>query len=265
MTLMSNNKDLTGKVAIVTGSSRGIGASIILKFASRGADVAINYISSKEAAESVAAQARAYGVRAITLKADVSSETEVPAMFETLMKEFGRLDIVVSNSGIEHFGSLTEVTGADIDAVFAVNVKGQYFVAQQAYKHMADFGRVMLTSSISAVKGVPRHAVYAASKAAVQGMTKCLAVDFGPRNITVNCIAAGGVKTDMYTEMAAKYIPGGADMSEGEIEAMLSKWSPLGRVGLPEDVSGVAALIASPDSQWLTGQTFQVSGGAYMV
>lgn len=96
-------------------------------------------------------------------------------------------------------------------------------------------------------------------------MTKCLAVDFGPRNITVNCIAAGGVKTDMYTEVAAEYIPGGADMSEGEIEAMLSKWSPLGRVGLPEDVSGVAALIASPDSQWLTGQTFQVSGGAYMV
>ncbi|KAJ5378780.1 hypothetical protein N7509_011899 [Penicillium cosmopolitanum] len=163
-------------------------------------------------------------------------------------ERFGRLDIVVSNSGIEHFGSLTEVTGADIDAVFAVNVKGQYFVAQQAYKHMADFGRVMLTSSISAVKGVPET---------------CM--DFGPRNITVNCIAAGGVKTDMYTEMSAKYIPGGADMSEGEIEAMLSKWSPLGRVGLPEDVSGVAALIASPDSQWLTGQTFQVSGGAYMV
>ncbi|KAK5789314.1 hypothetical protein VI817_008438 [Penicillium citrinum] len=249
----------------ITGSSRGIGASIILKFASRGANVAINYINSKEAAESIAAEARTHGVRAITLKADVSNDNEVPAMFETLMKEFGRLDIVVSNSGIEHFGSLTQVTGSDIDAVFAVNVKGQYFVAQQAFKYMEDFGRVMLTSSISAVKGVPNHAIYAASKAAVQGMTKCLAVDFGPRNITVNCIAAGGVKTDMYTEMAAKYIPGGADMNDDQIEAMLSKWSPLGRVGLPEDVSGVAALIASPDSQWLTGQTFQVSGGAYMV
>ncbi|KAJ5099759.1 hypothetical protein N7532_006760 [Penicillium argentinense] len=262
---MSTNRDLAGKVAIVTGSSRGIGASIALKFASRGADIAINYVSNKDAAESVAIQAQEYGVRAITIKADVSDEKQVATMFEELMKELGRLDIVVSNSGIEHFGSLSEVTGADIDAVFAVNVKGQYFVAQQAYKYMADFGRVMLTSSISAVKGVPRHAVYAASKAAVQGMTKCLAVDFGPRNITVNCIAAGGVKTDMYTEMAAKYIPGGASMSEEEIEAMLSKWSPLGRVGLPEDVSGIAALIASPDSQWMTGQTFQVSGGAYMV
>lgn len=139
-------------LSIVTGSSRGIGASIALKFASRGADIAINYVSSKEAAESIATQARTYGVRAITLKADVSSEVEVAAMFETLMKELGRLDIVVSNSGIEHFGSLTEVTGKDIDAVFAVNVKGQYFVAQQAFKYMADFGRVMLTSSISAVK-----------------------------------------------------------------------------------------------------------------
>lgn len=107
--------------------------------------------------------------------------------------------------------------------------------------------------------------MYAASKAAVQGMTKCLAVDFGPRNITVNCIAAGGVKTDMYTEMAAKYIPGGEKLTPEQIDEALSKWSPLGRPGMPDDVSGVAALIASPESQWLTGQTFQVSGGAYMV
>ncbi|KAJ5573672.1 uncharacterized protein N7459_008099 [Penicillium hispanicum] len=262
---MSLNKDLTGKVALVTGSSRGIGAAIALKFAQHGANIAINYVSSAAAAESIAEQVRAQGVRAITVRADVSHEAEVGAMFETVVRELGRLDIAVSNSGIEHFGDLSEVTGADIDQVFAVNVKGQYFVAQQAYKYMADYGRVMLTSSISAVKGVPRHAVYAASKAAVQGMTKCLAVDFGPRNITVNCIAAGGVKTDMYTEMSAKYIPGGQDMTPEQIETLLSKWSPLGRVGVPEDVSGVAALIASPDSQWLTGQTFQVSGGAYMV
>lgn len=95
-------------------------------------------------------------------------------------------------------------------------------------------------------------------------MTKCLAMDFGPRNITVNCIAAGGVKTDMYTEMAAKYIPGGENMTSEQIDAALSKWSPLGRPGEVGDVAGVAALIASPESQWLTGQTFQVSGGAYM-
>lgn len=114
------------------------------------------------------------------------------------------------------------------------------------------------------LQGVPGHAVYASSKAAILGMAKCLAVDFGPRNITVNVIAAGGVKTDMYNHNAPKYIPGGQNMTPKQIEDLLSKWSPLGRVGLPEDVAGVAALIASRDSQWLTGQTFHVSGGAFM-
>ncbi|KAJ5908519.1 hypothetical protein N7495_001201 [Penicillium taxi] len=259
-----SNKILAGKVAIVTGGSRGIGAAIALKFAQQGADVAINYVSATAEAEATVAKIKALGVRSIAIKANVSQEEEVAAMFTTLMNEFGRLDIAVSNSGIEYFGDVLEVTGADMDRVFAINVKGQYFVAQQAYKYMADFGRVMLTSSISAIKGVPRHAVYAASKAAVMGMTKCLAVDFGSRNITVNCIAAAGVKTDMYDEMAKEYVPGGRDMTNEQIETMLSKWSPLNRVGVPEDVSGVASLIASPDSQWLTGQTFSVSGGAFM-
>ncbi|KAJ5672922.1 hypothetical protein N7507_002049 [Penicillium longicatenatum] len=262
---MSVNKNLAGKVALVTGGSRGIGAAIAIKLAEHGANLAINYVSSATAAEAVAEQVRSHGVTALTVKADVSQEDEVSAMFQTIMEKFGRLDIAVSNSGIEYFAEHSETTGADIDRVFGVNVKGQYFVAQQAYKYMADHGRVMLTSSISAVKGVPRHAVYAASKAAVQGMTKCLAVDFGPRNITVNCIAAGGVKTDMYDENSAEYIPGGDKMMPEEIEVMLSKWSPLGRVGLPDDISNIAAFIASPESQWLTGQTFQATGGAYMV
>ncbi|KAJ5280412.1 hypothetical protein N7478_005784 [Penicillium angulare] len=262
---MTVSKNLAGKVAIVTGGSRGIGAAIAIKFAEHGANVAINYVSSPTAAEEVAQKVRSFGVKAITIKADVSQENEVSAMFETLMQELGRLDIAVSNSGIEYFATHAETTGADIDRIFGVNVKGQYFVAQQAYKYMADHGRVMLTSSISAVKGVPRHAVYAASKSAVQGMTKCLAVDFGSRNITVNCIAAGGVKTDMYDENSAEYIPGGDKMTPEQIEVMLSKWSPLGRVGLPEDISGIALLIASPESQWLTGQTFQACGGAFMV
>lgn len=137
----------------MTGSSRGIGAAIALKLAQRGAHIAINYISTPSAAETIAQQARAaHGVRAITVQADVSQEAEVSAMFETVMREFGRLDIAVSNAGIEHFGALDVDTGADIDRVFAVNVKGQYFVAQQAFKYMAEYGRVMLTSSISAVK-----------------------------------------------------------------------------------------------------------------
>ncbi|KAK8177988.1 hypothetical protein IWX90DRAFT_422449 [Phyllosticta citrichinensis] len=258
------SKTLSGKVAIVTGSSRGIGASIALRLAQHGASVAINYVSSAERAEEVAQTARSLGVKAISVKADVSKKNELAQLFERTKKELGRVDVVMSNSGIEHFGSLNEVKEEEIDAVFAINVKAQYFVAQMAEKYMEDGGRLMLISSVSASMGVPRHAIYAASKAAVIGMTKCLAWDFGRRGITVNCIAPGGVKSDMYAEASKNYIPGGADLTMEEIDARLSKWSPLGRVGFPDDVAGVVALLAGPEAQWLTGQTFHVSGGAHM-
>ncbi|KAM5347296.1 hypothetical protein ACJ41O_010301 [Fusarium nematophilum] len=263
--MSSTNRNLAGQVALVTGSSRGIGAAIALRLAQHGADVALNYVNSAAAAEKVAEQIRALNVKAITIKADVSQEADIKTMFEKVIQEFGHLNIVMSNSGIEHFGAVPDVTGEQIDQVFSVNVKAQFFVAQQAYKHIADNGRLILMSSISAQKGIAEHAVYAASKAAIQGMVKCLAYDFGPRQVTVNALAPGGVKTDMYADAAAKYIPGGSRMSEDEIDDALSKWSPLNRPGFPDDISGVVALIASPESQWLTGQTFHVSGGAHMV
>ncbi|KAJ5182753.1 hypothetical protein N7492_000369 [Penicillium capsulatum] len=263
--MSTSNRELTGKIALVTGSSRGIGAAIAIKLASRGADIAINYHASAAAAAEVAAQVRAQGVRAITVQADVASQADVATLFERVVTDLGPLDIVVSNSGVEHFAPIAEVTGEDIDRVFNVNVKGQYFVAQQAHKHLKDHGRLMLTASVCAVMGVRDHAVYAASKAAVTGMTKSLAKDFGPRGITVNCLAAAGVKTDMYEAESAKYFgEAGKNMTIEQIEDALSKWSPLGRVGLPSDVAGAAALIASADSQWITGQTLQVCGGAYM-
>ncbi|KAK8190443.1 uncharacterized protein BKA78DRAFT_332087 [Phyllosticta capitalensis] len=258
------SKTLSDKVAIVTGSSRGIGASVALRLAQHGASVTINYVSSASRAEEVAEKARSLGVKAITVKADVTKKEELAQLFERTKKELGRVDIVMSNSGIEHFGSLSDVKEDEIDAVFAVNVKAQYFVAQMAEKHMEDGGRLMLISSVSAVMGVPRHAIYAASKAAIIGMTKCLAWDFGSRGITVNCIAPGGVVTEMYEQQSKNYIPGGADMSMEEINARISKWSPLGRPGYPDDVAGVVALLSSPEAQWLTGQTFHVSGGAHM-
>ncbi|KAJ5326283.1 uncharacterized protein N7506_009385 [Penicillium brevicompactum] len=262
---MSDHQNLAGKVAIVTGSSRGIGSAIAIRLARHGANVVVNYVSSAAAAENVAAEIRSLGVKALIVKANVSEQKEIKSLFEQAIEAFGRVDIVMSNSGIEHFGALDEVTGDEIDKVFNVNVKAQYFVAQQAYKYMADNGRLVLTSSISAQKGIAKHAVYAASKAAIQGMIKCLAYDFGPKNITVNCIAPGGVKTDMYADAAADYIPGGENMTTKEIDEALSKWSPMNRPGYPADIAGVIALIASPESQWLTGQTFHISGGAHMV
>ncbi|EXL90197.1 hypothetical protein FOIG_16534 [Fusarium odoratissimum NRRL 54006] len=154
-------------------------------------------------------------------------------MFQKVKDEFGRLDIVMSNSGIEHFGDLESVTDEEIDKVLGVNVKAQFVMAQQAYKNLEDEGRLILISSISAVWGVPRHALYSASKAAVHGMVKCLAWDFGSRGITVNCIAPGGVKTDMYAEAAAKYLKGGDKMSIEEVDGEISEISPLGRPGFP--------------------------------
>jgi len=255
---------LTGKVALVTGSSRGIGAASVIKLASHGADVIVNYFSSPKHAEEVAEKCRSFGVRAITVHADVSKTADIVKLFDLSIKEFGRIDIVFSNSGIEHWGKPDEVDEAQIDKVFAINVKAQFFVAQQAYKYMSDYGRLILMSSISAQKGVPAHSIYAASKAAIQGMVRCLAYDFGPKNITVNCVAPGGIKTDMYADAASKYIPGGDNMSEEEIDEALSQWSPLKRPGFPDDVSGVIVLLASPESQWITGQTLQVGGGAHM-
>ncbi|CAG8374219.1 unnamed protein product [Penicillium salamii] len=261
---MMADRSLEGKVALVTGSSRGIGSAIAVRLGQHGANVVVNYVSSSDAAEQMAEQIRSHGVKAITVKANVSKKEEIEMLFQRIIAEFGQLDIVISNSGVEHFGRLEEVTEAEIDKTFNVNVKGQFFVAQEAYKYLASSGRLILTSSVAAQQGYPNHSIYSASKAAVQGLVKCLAHDFAPRQITVNAIAPGGIKTDMYAEAAANYFPEGNRMSEAEIEAAVSKVSPLNRIGLPEDVAGVVALLSSPESQWLTGQTFSVSGGAYM-
>ena len=140
-----------GKVAIVTGSGRGMGTAHILRLADLGADVVVNYANSTKAAEDVAQKARAPGVKAITVKADVSKREDITALFEKAKAEYGRIDIVMSNSGIEHFGNLSDVTEAQIGKVLAVNVKAQFFVAQEAYKHLEDYGRLILISSVSAV------------------------------------------------------------------------------------------------------------------
>ena len=147
---MSSEKNLAGKVALVTGSGRGIGAAIALRLASHGASVVINYHSSPDRAEGIAEKARSLGVKAICVKADISKKTDVVALFETIKNELGRIDIVMSNSGIEHFGELESVKEEEIDRVFSVNVKGQFFVAQEAHKHLENNGRLILISSISA-------------------------------------------------------------------------------------------------------------------
>ncbi|KAK4173254.1 putative tetrahydroxynaphthalene reductase [Triangularia setosa] len=257
--------NLEGKVAIITGSSRGIGASIATTLAQHGAAVVIHYINSAFTAKSLAKQInKEYDVATYSIQADISKPEDVARLFEQTVKVMGAPDIVVSNAGIEHFSDLSTVTPEEIDHVFDVNVKGQFFVAQQAEKFMKERGRLILTSSVSAVMGVPRHAIYAASKAAVTGMTKCLAWDLGKKNITVNCIAAGGIKSDMYQRNAKEYMKDEKNLTMEELDARLSAWSPLGRVGMPDDIAGAVALLVSDEAGWITGQTLHVSGGAHM-
>lgn len=192
---------LQGKVALITGAGRGIGRGIALELGQRGASVVVNYGSSEKAAAEVVAEIEKAGSRAVAIKADVSKVSEVTRLFNEALQHFGRLDVVVSNSGTEVFKPEDQVTEEDYDRVFNLNTRAQFFVAQHAYKNLQNGGRIIFTSSVAAtMSGIGNHALYAGSKAAVEGFTRSFAVDCGHKQITVNAIAPGGVKTDMYDE-----------------------------------------------------------------
>ena len=185
----------------------------------------------------------------------MSKVAEIASLFEQVVAYFGHIDIVVSNSGVVHFDNIFNVTPEEFDRVFAINTRGQFFVAQQTYKHATPGGRLILVSSISAqAKRLDKHAVYAGSKAAVDAFARCLARDFGEKRITVNAIAPGGIKTDMYAEACRKYIPGYENWSEEMVDEFASSGTPLNRPGYVEDVARVAAFLASEDGGWMNGK-----------
>ena len=204
------------------------------------------------------------GRRAIAIQADVSSYTEIKRMFAEAVQAFGMLDIVVSNSGIECFAPLQETTPELYDSVMNLNTRGQFFVAQQGYKHMNAHGRIVLMSSVAAhMRGLAGHAIYSSSKAAVEAMVRSFPNDFAPKKVTVNAIAPGGVSSDMAIANAWRYAPGGKpDMSQDEIYAGLAHICPLGRFGVPDDVAKTVAFLASDDSEWVNGQTIGLTGGS---
>ncbi|MCJ1371121.1 hypothetical protein MMC20_002336 [Loxospora ochrophaea] len=256
---------LDGKVALVTGAGRGIGKGVAVELASRGAAVVVNYSRSATAAQDVVEEIQVQGGAAIAIKADISNTHDIQQLFKGVKTAFGgRLDIVVSNAGIEHFGKLEDVTADQFDEVFRLNTRGQYFVAQQAYSHLSEGGRLILMSSISANVGSIRdHAVYAGSKCAVEAFARCFATDFGARKITVNVIAPGGVKSDMAAHAGWRYIPGATPLwTMDQIEQHVSKWAPLGRMALAADVARVVGFLVSEDGGWINGQTITISGGA---
>ena len=188
---------LTGKVAVVTGASRGIGRAVAIRLAAEGAAVAVNYRADRGSAESLVTELSGRGTQAMAFQADVSEPDQIGRLMDSAAQTLGGLDILVSNAGIEHFGALEDITPADFDRVFATNTRGQLFAVQHAARHLGPGGHIVLTSSISAHKSVFHHTLYAASKAAVEAMALNLAAELGQRQITINAIAPGGTNTDM--------------------------------------------------------------------
>jgi 3-oxoacyl-[acyl-carrier protein] reductase len=249
----TTTKKLTGKVAIVTGASKGIGASIAKQLAAEGAAVVVNYASSKEGAERVVAEIIGDGGKAIAAQANVANKAEIERLFAETKKAFGKLDILVNNAGIYEFSPLENVTAEHFHKMFDLNVLGLILASQEAVKHFGtDGGNIVNISSVAATSAPPAASVYSATKAAVDAVTKSLAKELGSRNIRVNSINAGMIETEGLHSTGIS----GSDFRK-EIESQ----TPLGRIGRPQDVAPVAVFLASSESAWITGETLYVSGG----
>ncbi|KAI1333064.1 short chain dehydrogenase [Xylariaceae sp. FL0255] len=256
---------LEGKVALVTGAGRGIGREMALELGRRGAKVIVDYANSEESANEVVQQIKKNGTDAAAIKANVTSVPEIVRMFDEAVKIFGKLNIVCSNSGVVSFGHVKDVTEEEFDRVFNTNTRGQFFVAREAYKHLEVGGRLILMGSITGqAKGVPMHAVYSGSKGTIETFARCMAIDFGDKKITVNVIAPGGIKTDMYHAVCREYLPNGSELTDAEVDEEASKWSPLRRVGLPIDIARVVCFLASQDGEWINGKVIGIDGHAMM-
>ncbi|KAK5257217.1 Elsinochrome reductase 1, partial [Cryomyces antarcticus] len=167
--------------------------------------------------------------------------------------------------GVVSFGHLKDVTEEEYDRVFNINTRGQFFVAREAYKHLSVGGRIILMGSITGqAKGVPKHTVYSGSKGAIETFVRCMAIDCGDKKITVNAVAPGGIKTDMYHAVCKEYIPGGENMSNDEVDQYAATWSPLHRVGQPIDIARVVCFLASQDGEWINGKVLGIDGAACM-
>lgn len=242
-------QDLTGKVALVTGGSRGIGAAIARELAKQGADVAITYVSSPEKAEAVAKEIEGMGHLALAIKADSSDAQAVRDVVGRVASEFGRLDILVNNAGIAVTGAPEEMALEDIDRTLDVNVRAVYLASLEALKHMKSGGRIISIASCLAHRiPDPGITLYSMSKAALIGMTKGLARDVGARGITVNTVDPGPIDTDMNPADAEW-----ADQQRSQVA--------LGRYGEPEDIASMVAYLASDEARFITGASMAVDGG----
>lgn len=242
--------NLSGKVAIVTGASRGIGREIAEVLAGNGAKVIINFASNPAPAEEVVASIQASGGEAAAIRADVSQVSDIEKLFQATLETYGQIDILVNNAGIMVTKPLAAMTEEDFDRQFAINTKGTFFACQQALKHMNKGGRIINFSTSIAGAMVPTYSVYAGTKGAVEQFSRQLAKEFSPAGITINTVAPGPVNTELFT----------AGKSEEQIQASRNM-NAFGRLGEPEDISGIVLFLASEESRWITGQTIRVNGG----
>jgi 3-oxoacyl-[acyl-carrier protein] reductase len=249
--MSTESKPLQGKVAIVTGGSRGIGRAICLKLARAGASIAFSYRNNIEAANKTRQEIAAMGGETLAVAADMAHLSDVYELFDETVSCFGRLDILVNNAGAAKFGPVADVTEEDFDRIFAVNTRGVFFAMQQAARRMEDGGRIINISSGITILGGPGGSVYAASKAAVEQFTMAAAKELGVRGITVNTVSAGGTVTDLLDEVVPK-----------EIQKQMAANSAFGRLGQPEDIADVVAFLASDEARWITAQNIRATGGA---
>lgn len=246
--------DLKGKVAVVTGASKGIGAGIAKSLAAAGAAVVVNYASSKEGAERVVAEITEKGGKAVAVQADVSKEDDVQRLFEETKETFGSLDVLVNNAGVYQFAPLEAVTVDEFHRQFNTNVLGLILATQEAVKHFGPEGGSVINigSVVSGGNPPPASVVYTATKGAVDGITQVLAKELAPKKIRVNSINPGGVETEGAHRLG---------VIGSDFEKQLVERTALGRLGQPEDIAPVAVFLASPRSGWLTGEILQASGG----
>ncbi len=246
---MSHHQKLQGKVALVTGGSRGIGAAIAKRLAADGAKVAITYSASPDAAEAVIAEIKSAGGDAVAFKANAAEASEAAGAVSQTASHFGRLDILVNNAGVANFKPVTEMTDADFEHSFAVNVRAVFAAVRESANHLGDGGRIITIGSVNGERmPMAGGALYAATKFAVQGFTRGWSREFGPKGITVNVVQPGPIDTDM-------------NPADGDFAPYLMPGLAIPRYGKTHEVADLVAFIAGPDSAYITGAAINIDGG----
>ena len=243
-------KSLQDKVAIITGASRGIGAEIAKTIAQAGASVVINYTNNRSAADLVVSEIKSLGGNAIPVRANVSNSIEVKALFDAAITHFGKIDILINNAGTAIFKAIQDTSDEELDRIFAINVKGTFYCLRESATLLSNGGRIINISSSVTRLILPAYGAYAATKGAVEQLTRVFAKEMGSRGITVNSISPGPTNTELFLE----------GKSEETIQR-LAAMSALGRIGETEDIAKVVLFLASEGAAWVTGQNIGVNGG----